>query len=249
MKFMIKLAAAAVVVGLAAGCGATRSPTGNDGLSAKKIDPDAVHRRSLGTKSKPRQKIYKPKTTRPLEIPPDLITSTDPAVLENLAAAEASASRILPETVGARVVKKDGVYGLEIDTNVESAWKTVTQFWSLSGIGLVEYNPEAGIMETEWIKEARVYDEDDSPLKTLGKELLTALANRNAAMDKYRIRFERISPEQSHMHVNHRRMARKGIERNKKVTEFEWVELSSDPNHVADFLQNIVLIFDDSAAS
>ena len=143
------------------------------------------------------------------------------------------------------------MYGLEVDTSVESAWETVTRFWALSNVNLVEYNPEAGTMETEWVEKPQAEDPDASYIARMSRDILTSLTKRNTKLDKYRIRFERISADQSYLHVAHRSSARKEIRKGslKKISEFDWVELSSNPNSVADFLQHLILAFDDPASS
>ena len=241
---------------LVSGCGSSLFKSKTEGTRStapdlKKLDPDVTHK-PLKTKArKDKAKLYKPATTVSLEIPPDLIATTDQTVLDNLEKGKQNKIRVLPEIVGARIVKKDGVYGLEVDTSVESAWQTVTQFWALSNINLVEYNPEAGTMETEWVEESQAEDPDASYIARMSRNILTSLTKSNTKLDKYRIRFERISADQSYLHVAHRSSARKevGNTNQKKVSGFEWVELSSDPNSVADFLQHLILIFEDSASS
>ena len=252
----IATATALTLLLLVSGCGSSLFESKNEGTQSgpqdlKKIDPDATHK-PLKTKAKKiKAKLYKPATTVSLEIPPDLVTTTDQTVLDNLEEGKQNKIRILPEIVGARIVKKDGVSGLEVDTSVESAWKTVTQFWALSNVNLVEYNPEAGTMETEWIEKPQAEDPDASYITKMSKDILSSLTKRNTKLDKYRIRFERISTDQSYLHVAHRSSARKeaGKANQKRISEFGWVELSSDPNSVADFLQHLILIFDDPAPS
>ncbi len=217
----------------------------------KEIDPDATHKPLKTKVRKTKAKLYKPSTVISLDIPPDLVTTTDQSLLDNLEEGKRNRIRVLPEIVGARIVKKDGVYGLEVDTSVESAWESVTQFWALSNVNLVEYNPEAGTMETEWIEKPRVADPDESFAVKMTKDIVTSLTKSNTSLDKYRIRFERISADQSHLHVSHRSSARKEIKKEslKKISEFDWVELPSNPNRVADFLQHLILVFDDPASS
>ena len=250
----IATATALALILLVSGCGSSLFQSKDKGTQSetpdiKKLDPDATYKPLKNKTKKTKAKLYKPATTVSLEIPPDLVTTTDQTVLDNLEEGKQNRIRVLPEIVGARIVKKDGLHGLEVDTSVESAWKTVTRFWALSNVNLVEYNPEAGTMETEWIQEPGVEDENASYLKTLGKDLLSVLTRRNATRNKYRIRFERISADQSRLYVSHRRIARKEISRGKKTIGFEWVELPSDPNRVADFLQHLILIFDDPSSS
>ena len=253
---MIAIMTALSLILLVSGCGSslfqskdgdTRSSTPNP----KEIDPDATHKPLKTKVRKAKAKLYKPSTVISLDIPPDLVTTTDQSLLNNLEEGKQNQIRVLPEIVGARIVKKDGVYGLEVDTSVESAWEAVTRFWALSNVNLVEYNPEAGTMETEWIEKPRVADPDESFAVKMTKDIVTSLTKSNTSLDKYRIRFERISADQSHLHVSHRSSARKEIKKQslKKISEFDWVELPSNPNSVADFLQHLILVFDDPASS
>ena len=254
---MIAIMTALSLVLLVSGCGSSlfQSKDGDTRSSIpnqKKLDPDEITHKPLKTKvRKTKAKLYKPSTVISLDIPPDLVTTTDQSLLDNLEEGKRNWVRVLPEIVGARIVEKDGVYGLEVDTSVESAWEAVTQFWALSNVNLVEYNPEAGTMETEWIEKPRVADPDESYIVKMSKDIATSLTKSNTTLDKYRIRFERISAEQSHLHVSHRSSARKEIRKLslKQNSEFDWVELSSNPNSVADFLQHLILVFDDPASS
>ena len=242
---------------LVSGCGSSLFESKNDGTRSgpqnpKKYDPDAATHKPLKTKAKKvKAKLYKPATTVSLEIPPDLVTTTNQSVLDNLEEGKQNKTRVLPEIVGARIVKKDDMYGLEVDTSVESAWETVTRFWALSNVNLVEYNPEAGTMETDWIEEPQAEDPDASYIFRMTKDILTSLTKSNTKLDKYRIRFERISADQSYLHVSHRSSARKEIRKLslKYNSEFDWVELPSNASKVADFLQHLILIFDDPASS
>ena len=241
---------------LVSGCGSSLFESKNDGTQSgpqdlKKLDPDVTHKPLKTKVRKAKAKLYKPSTVISLDIPPDLVTTTNQTVLDNLEEGKQNKIRVLPEIVGARIVKKDDMYGLEVDTSVESAWETVTRFWALSNVNLIEYNPEAGTMETDWIEEPQAEDLDASYIARMSRDILTSLTKGNTELDKYRIRFERISADQSYLHVAHRSSARKeaGSANQKRISEFKWVELSSDPNKVADFLQHLILIFDDPASS
>ena len=253
---MIAIMTALSLVLLVSGCGSSLFQSKDGGTQTstpnpKKIDPDATHKPLKTKVRKAKAKLYKPSTVISLDIPPDLVTTTDQSLLNNLEEGKQNQIRVLPEIVGARIVKKDGVYGLEVDTSVESAWEAVTRFWALSNVNLVEYNPEAGTMETEWIEKPRVADPDESYFVKMTKDIVTSLTKSNTTLDKYRIRFERISADQSHLHVSHRSSARKEIRKLslKQNSEFDWVELPSNPNSVADFLQHLILVFDDPASS
>ncbi len=213
--------------------------------SPKNIDPEANQTKLRKSSKVTKRELARAKTTKPLELPPDLVGSSNAKVQEN--ANPFSETRVLPEVIGARINKQDEKIWLEIDTNVESAWKTISEYWVTNGVSLVDYNPEAGTMETEWIKREIALDEEGSVVKQLFKSLLQATINRNTSLDKYRLRFERVSPNKTAMFVSHRVTARKAIESGRKITTFEWVELPPNPERIADFLQNIILIFDQSA--
>ncbi len=195
--------------------------------------------------SKQSAKQRRTRKTKPLELPPDLVGSANAKIQDH---ADAFADvNVLPLVVGARIHKQDDKIWLEIDTDVEAVWHTVSEYWITNGVNLVDYSPEAGTMETEWIKKETALSEEGSRVKQLFKSFLNSVADRGAALDKYRIRFERVSPDKTAMFVSHRATARKAIEHNKEVTEFKWVELPENPERVLDFLQNIILIFDQSA--
>ena len=255
----IATATALTLLLLVSGCGSSLFESKNEETQSgtqdlKKFDPDVTHKTHKPLKSKDKKvkaKLYKPTTTVSLDIPPDLVTTTNQSMLNNLEESKQNKIRVLPEIVGARIVKKDDMYGLEVDTSVESAWEAVTLFWALSNVNLIEYNPEAGTMETDWIEEPQAEDPDASYFARMSRDILTSLTKSNTKLDKYRIRFERVSADQSYLHVAHRSSARKkvGSANQKRISEFEWVELSSDPNKVADFLQHLILIFDDPASS
>jgi uncharacterized lipoprotein len=126
----------------------------------------------------------------------------------------------------------------------------MTEFWSLGGVTLVDYNPEAGIMETDWIEESVYREEGGSVVKNVVKDIFNTISSQKTARDKYLIRFERVGENKTEMHVNHRSVAKKEFTQGlKRPTDFEWVELPSDSAKVDAFLQNIVLLFDQPGSS
>ncbi len=226
----------------------TDSKSKTDAIKGPKEAGDDANIKITGNSTRKPSKTKKLATGKALELPPDLVGSANATVVEN---AEAIPDfRVLPEIVGARIIRQDGDAWLEIDTNVESAWKTITEYWASYGVNLVDYNPEAGTMETDWIAKSYEIDDDDSAIKTFFKGFAFGVTKRHAEKDKFRIRFERISPEKTAMYVTHR--VSEVIENQpngpKNASVFEWVERPSNPETVADLLQNIILIFDESAS-
>ncbi len=219
--------------------------------SPKKInDPtsDPI-RLSNNDKKKGKATLYKVQSSKPLELPPELITSSNETVLTGIQNSADDDLRILPQAIRARIVNDGDKRWLEIDSSVEKAWKSVLAYWSLGDVDLVEYNPQAGLMETQWIEQTAEIDDGSSFFGRMTQNLVTSLTKTNTSLDKFRVRFERVSENQSLMYVSHRSIARKEIAYGKKISEFEWVELASDPEREAALLQNLVLIFDESAAS
>ena len=238
------------------GCGSSYkdSPTSANETDPVRGDPKALDAegntqidRKAGKKPAKAQ-VYQVKTNKPLDVPPELITTTNDTVLQNIEESTEQQVNILPEVVNARIIKEDdGTRWLEIDTSVEEAWKAVTQYWSLGGVNLVDYNPEAGIMETQWIEQVQEFKEGTSMIVEVTKTLFSSLTKTNTSVDKYRMRFERLSKEQAALYISHRSIARKEKYYSKKVSDFEWVELDSNPEKEAELLQNLVLLFDQSS--
>ena len=215
----------------------------------KALDSDGNKQADKKAGKKPaKAQVYQVKTNKPLDVPPELLNTTNETVLQNIEESTEQQVNILPEVVDARIIKKDdGTRWLEIDTSVEDAWKAVTQYWSLGGVNLVDYNPEAGIMETQWIEQLKEIEEGTSMVVEVTKTLWSSLTKTNTSVDKYRVRFERLSKEQTALYVSHRSIARQEKYYSKKVSDFEWVELESNSEKEAALLQNLVLLFDQSS--
>ena len=211
----------------------------------KKIDPDA--RRSSVVRgipiSRPRGQIYKSTPTQALELPPDLLNSSNDQVKEEIASFDPEFYRVLPPVKGARIVGDGDNQWLEVDSDADLVWEAMMEFWAISGIDLVNHNPEAGLMETEWIEGPSDVDEETSQGRKLAKQLLSAISQRGTSLDRYRLRFERLGENKTAVHVSHRWVARKEKFYGRKISQFEWVELPSNPERVSEFLQNIVLLF------
>lgn len=219
----------------------------------KKLDPDArpsaLPKLKARAKAKRARKLYQVTPAHALALPPDLVASANEKV-QAAVTVDLTDETILPRIVGARIVKQGEKSWLEIEAEADYAWRAMREFWSVSGIDLIEYNPEAGLMETDWIDEPEVTDDGESAIKTVSKQLVTSLTRRNTTLNKYRLRFERLGDARTALHVSHRWTARKAISTSrKKISQFDWVELPSDPERVAEFLQNIALLFDQTGTA
>ena len=124
----IATATALTLLLLVSGCGSSLFESKNGGTQSgpqqdlKKLNPDVTHKPLKTKVRKAKAKLYKPSTVISLDIPPDLVTTTNQTVLDNLEEGKQNKIRVLPEIVGARIVKRTTC----------TAWKS-TPVWSLLG--------------------------------------------------------------------------------------------------------------------
>ena len=232
-----------------ASCGSTRDKENqNTRPDPKKIDPDSQSSGSLFSNFKtfrPRGELYQPAPVQPLVLPEDILNRSSDEVKAELASYDPEEFRILPPVSQARIVSAGEKQWLEVDSDVQKVWEAMVEYWTISGIDLVNHNPQAGLMETEWVKNTEAADKDAPGGLKLAKTLLHALTSRGDPLDRYRLRFERLGQNKTAVHVSHRSIKREEIPYGRKVSEFEWVELESDPEKIAEFLETIVVLFKD----
>ena len=202
-----------------------------------------------------------------LQVPPDLLASSNEKVRENVEDAEKSPSEnaasvslvnlqtqntaqrvaveeVLPEIIGASIERDSARAWLKVDAEAEVVWQKLTEFWEFQKVELVTRTPRAGLMETDW------FTKDDLKKKgSVGQaasDLLAALTSSRTALDKYTLRLERVSPGGTNVYVSHRRRERIATEYNNqsRPNEYEWVEREQDAEKVAQLLQAMVLIFE-----
>lgn len=185
-----------------------------------------------------------------LELPPDLLSTANARVRENAAAGAAHTERVLPPTIGVEIRSKDGRQFLEIAADAEVVWEKLNEFWSLQEIALADYQPEAGIMETDWFSRTGNAATAGGALAVASGLLEDFIARRTAA-DKFTLRLERAGDD-TRVFVTHRRREKIAKEFNnlQKSSEYNWVERDADPEKIAQLLQALVVLFsgEDEAA-
>jgi len=233
-----------------ASCGSAGKNNENKRSDPKKIDPDSNS--SSGSlfrnfrSSRPRGELYKPTPVQPLILPEDILETSSDSVKEEVASYDPETFRVLPPIKGARIAREGDRLWLEVDSDVQQVWEAIVEYWAISGIDLVNHNPEAGLMETEWVRNARVVDEDTPEALRLARAVLDALTRRGDSMHRYRLRFARMGEDRTAVYVSHRSVQRKEIVRGRQISEFEWVELESDPEKIVELLEAIVVLFEDA---
>lgn len=252
MSMLTRISFCILATLLLTSCGSapTSDQTTSTGESSKKIDANPKPSIFRGEEIvRPGGQLYSPTPTLDLDLPPSLASSqSEESEEENVAKYQAT-YRVLPPIQGARVKRNDGKQWLEVDFEIEEAWNILLLFWSSSGVGLVNQNRELGLMETQWIQEPKDVEEAGNIGQQLFRELTTSLTQQRTVLHRYQLRFERLTEKSTAIHASHRQVARKDKSQAKKVKKFEWVDLPSDYERVADFLQNIILLFKDNSAA
>ena len=184
-----------------------------------------------------------------LAVPPDLLASSSEKVKENQAGSGVAGAgyAVLPEVIGATIQSDQDRSWLEIDADAEVVWRKLTEFWAFEEIDLVTYQPESGLMETDWF--AKTQTTAGGGIGSIAVEFLEAFTARRTAVDKFTLRLERNGASGTRVFVTHRgreKIAREYQNIN-KTSDFEWVERTQDPEKVAQLLQTIVLLFDSDA--
>lgn len=192
---------------------------------------------SLRSKNKPRSIL----------LPPDLVGDANDKVRENHEQASLRESqKVLPQVAGATVMRTDGRRWLRVETDAQEVWDRLADFWAGEKIDLVDFQPAAGIMETDWIDTNTMSEKENN---SAFAKFFNRIAGRGTSFDKYKIRLERESDDVTRVYVSHRSSERKESQFNspQKITQWEWVEGDSDEEKVAQLLQVMVLLFEGAA--
>lgn len=128
---------------------------------------------------------------------------------------------------------------LEINADPQIVWQRLSEFWSIQGIELSKYEPQAGLMETKWFsKDALPQD------KGTVSRLLSQLTAKRNTLHKYALRLQ---PQENttQLHLTYRRRERVTTEPNSqsKIAESKWVERDSTPEQTAQMLNSIASLF------
>lgn len=193
-----------------------------------------------------------------LEIPPDLTPIQNdnrfqvparPGVVSANAEAEKArqaadanaptASKIVPLTVRAKVMKEGTDWWLRVNAAPEQLWAVVQDFWPSVGLVVREQNPKTGYMETEWA-ENKAKLPQDIIRRTIGKVI--DFAYSTGEQDQYRTRMERNDDGTTDIYISHRSMVEVVTGADKESTV--WQPGPTDPTMEAEMLQRLALRID-----
>ncbi len=235
-KSIIILLLALMLAGCQSGSNSSKQPDG-DPSSPKKIGG------ADGAGGGLFSSIFNKGPQKSIVLPPDLISSANEQVRQNHEKGTVARSQeVLPEVIGATVINEQGRRWLRVDSNAQTVWDTLADFWAAEQVDLIEYQPAAGIMETDWIETSELSEADKKRTVAL---LFDRIAGTGVSYDKYKIRLEKEGEDVTSVYVTHRSTERKESDyANKKVTQWEWVENDSDQEKIAQLLQVMVLLFE-----
>lgn len=203
-------------------------------------------------------------TLPPLEIPPDLSSSTiqpdnlpsnggtavsttfsEYSIVDQDTASIRSAG-VLPQIEGVRIERSGNERWLVVEASPSEVWPKVRDFWLENGFVFVYENPTTGIMETDWAEQSLgVKPGFFGKLFSTIRDKLYGPAIR----DKYRVRLERgVWPGTTEVYVSHRGVEQvtQSITQDKgreSDTEYVWQPRPSEPGLESEMLARMMIAF------
>lgn len=193
------------------------------------------------------------KSLPPLEIPPDLSSSTvnDQLVVPSdsrlgattyseyagstQVASANQMSSVLPERQNVRVERSGDERWLVVDATAAEVWPKIRAFWLDQGFLIKKEDPSIGIMETDWAE-----NRADLPQNLIGKLLSSISTKLYAATirDKYRTRLEKAENRvgATEVYVSHQ-----GIEEVARKEDSIWQPRPPDPELEVEMLNRLVV--------
>ena len=157
-------------------------------------------------------------SANPLEVPPDLTSSTiddtlvvpelNPSDSANLSDYErerqglqlTSSETVLVARDDMRIERDGERRWLVINAPADVIWPRVKEFWTSNGFPLTRDDPRIGIMETDWLENRA--DIPDGPVRAVFKQFLD-FAYSAPTRDKFRVRLERLDAENTEVYLTH----------------------------------------------
>ena len=190
----------------------------------------------------------------PLDVPPDLTTLvagdryTIPesggeivAVYSDYSKADTApqsgiVANVLPQVKNVRLERSGGLRWLAVEDRAENVWPVVKAFWLEHGFIILSDNPEAGLMETDWL-ENRARIPQSKVRNVIGKVFGKAYSSDEK--DMYRTRLERGQDgNSSEIYISHRGMEEV---QNTDKNGYRWRTRGRDYDLEADMLQLLMV--------
>lgn len=203
------------------------------------------------------------KMANPLEVPPDLTTSTidDTLVVPDLGPSGGSASlsdynrerqggvsvanaseTVAIEPAGMHIERAGNRRWLVVDRPPEQLWPRLKEFWTSNGFPLTREDPRVGILETDWLENRA--DIPDGPVRAVLKQFLD-FAYSAPTRDKFRVRLERVDGG-SEIYLTHYGVEEivntpSGRATTSQTSYTTWQERPRDPELEAEMLNRLMV--------
>jgi len=231
-----------VLVASIAGCGGTL------GKAIDKVIPGS-------------EPVYKSsKSAAPLEVPPDLQSSTisDSHVIpgasidgttyseytrERSGTARKTVAGVLPKIPNVHMERSGDERWLVVKAPPAQIWPRVRDFWLAQGFLIKLEDPSIGIMETDWAEKRTNLDR--GVVGSLMSKLSSTFAGA-AVRDKFRTRLERGSaPDTTEIYISHRgaKLVTTVIDKKRGDESRTWEPTPANPELEAEMLQRMLVSF------
>jgi outer membrane protein assembly factor BamC len=144
--------------------------------------------------------------TERLELPPDLIESSDDSSFElpSTITADGELGRgqvpVVARVESLKLESSGDMYWLSVEQPVDDLYRMVRNFWSEEGYQLIVDEPAIGIMQTEWIyKEVGGDQRSDNWFLRIFDS-----SDLSASQDQFRTRIERGPGDENRIYIAHR---------------------------------------------
>ncbi len=192
------------------------------------------------------------RTEAPLEIPPDLSSSTieDGLAVPGGAATTYSeyssgtqkvapgSSGVLVQPMNMTIERYDDKQWLVVQISADTVWPKVRDFWLQNGFLLTMDDPKVGILETDWA-ENRADIPQDFIRRTIGKALDSLYSS--ATRDRFRTRLERTGADNTEIFITQRGMEEVVQGSSDSGSTTVWEPRPNDPELEAEMLKRLMV--------
>lgn len=171
-----------------------------------------------------------------LELPPDLVDTSNDALVSRQPDESGEPEEVLPETDSLEIQRNDSEGWLEVDAPAGQVWRKLESYWGSLNVDLEISDPKAGLMVTDWV---RTGQNEDAGIMD---KVLGSVVESPTSLDKYTIQLEKKGENRTRIQVAHEGMKKIQTQRSSVATnaEYEWVTTEEDPEKIKRALSSIV---------